>query len=319
MNFLGRAFSPLLFLTLATTLHAERKVVAYVPNWVDLEQFSKTVAYSKLTHINIAFENPVDAEGKLSYNEKDAALISRAHAKKVKVLVSIGGGSASGDPVLKARYAALLGDEKRPEFVKKIVTYLADHDFDGVDVDIEGSSIDGNYGKFIHDLAEALKPKGKLLTAALSQGYGGDKVPASVFEQLDFLNIMAYDATGNWDAKHVGQHSSLEFAKSTTAYWLGRGLPESKAVLGVPFYGYGFGEAYRKDDGYSYEEITAAYPGAENLDQVGSTIWYNGIPTIRAKVQYVIDHNLAGVMIWSLDNDAEGDKSLLHAIDATLH
>ncbi|MBC8001715.1 MAG: glycoside hydrolase, partial [Opitutaceae bacterium] len=199
----------------------------------------------------------------------------------------------------------------------RIATYVARHGFDGVDVDIEGPAINGDYGKFISDLSKLLKPKGKLLTAALSQGYGGNKVPESVFKHFDFLNIMAYDATGNWDADNPGQHSSLAFAKSNVTYWLDRGLPKSKAVLGVPFYGYGFGDAYASE-GYSYAKIVATYPGAENLDQVGSTIWYNGIPTIQAKAQYVIDRNLAGVMIWSLDNDAKGAKSLLNAIDRTL-
>ena len=39
----------------------------------------------------------------------------------------------------------------------------------------------------------------KLLTAALSQGYGGGNVPNSVFERFDFVNIMAYDGTGPWN------------------------------------------------------------------------------------------------------------------------
>ena len=30
------------------------------------------------------------------------------------------------------------------------------------------------------------------------------------------------------------------------------------------------------------------------------------------------DEGLAGVMIWSLDNDAKGEKSLLGALDAVL-
>ncbi|MEO5917028.1 MAG: glycosyl hydrolase family 18 protein [Luteolibacter sp.] len=311
--------APLVFLLLATPSPAKKVVVAYVPNWIDLERFSKTINYSKLTHINIAFENPVDATGKLSFNKQDDAIIARAHAKNVKVLVSLGGGSASGDEEMKARYFDLLGEKKRAAFVNSIAAYVIRHGFDGVDVDLEGPSINEDYGSFIRALSNVLKPSGKLLTAALSQGYGGNKVPASVFKQYDLLNIMAYDATGNWDPSNPGQHSSLAYAKSNVTYWLGRGLPKSKVVLGVPFYGYGFGDAYRADDGYSYAEIVAAYPGAENLDQVGSTIWYNGIPTIQAKTQYVIDRNLAGVMIWSLDNDAPGAKSLLNAIDRTLH
>jgi GH18 family chitinase len=156
-----------------------------------------------------------------------------------------------------------------------------------------------------------------LLTAALSQGYGGTKVPDTVFAHFDFINIMAYDGAGPWAPQSPGQHSSYEFATNTVSYWLHRGLSKHKAVLGVPFYGYGFGEAFRKRD-YSYRTILAEFPGAEKLDQVGNTIWYNGLPTIKAKTQYVVDQELGGVMIWSLDYDVPGDHSLLSAIHKTL-
>lgn len=298
--------------------HARKMVVAYVPNWVNLEEFAKGIDYSKLTHINIAFENPTDDEGNLSFNKRNVALMERAKAAKVKVLVSIGGGSASGNEELKARYFKLLTDEHRAGFVQKLAGYVEKHGFDGLDVDIEGPSINEDYGKFIADLSAALKPKGKLLTAALSKGYGGDKVPDSALGYFDFLNIMAYDGAGFWNPDAPGQHSSLEFAKGSAKYWVGRGLPKSKAVLGVPFYGYGFGEAFRKRC-YNYSEILAKHPGSENLDQVGNTIWYNGIPTIREKARHVVDEDLGGIMIWSLDTDGNGEKSLLGAIDAALN
>ena len=300
-----------------TASHAESKVVAYVPNWVDLEALAESIDYAKLTHINIAFENPTNAAGDLSFNNKNEVLIAKARAKGVKVLVSIGGGSASGDKELLARYFDLLSDAKRAAFAARLADYVSLHRFDGLDVDIEGPSINGDYGAFIHELATVLKPKGKLLTAALSKGYGGSKVPDSVFGDFDFVNIMAYDGAGYWDKNSPGQHSSLEFAKSNVAYWLGRGLPKSKAVLGVPFYGYGFGEAFRKRD-YPYSAIVAAFPGAENADEAGSTIWYNGLPTIRAKARYVVEQGLGGVMIWSLDYDVKGERSLLAAIHAAL-
>jgi chitinase len=304
-------------LSLAAAASAQKKVVAYVPNWVDLNSFSETIDYPKLTHINIAFENPVNAAGDLSFNRRNQVLITKAKANGVKLLISIGGGAASGNQTLLNRYFSLLSDTNRPGFVAKLADYVAKHEFDGLDVDIEGPSINQDYGAFIRDLAQALKPKGKLLTAALSKGYGGGKVPNSVFEHFDFVNIMAYDGAGYWDPKSPGQHSSLEFAQSNVAHWLDRGLPKSKAVLGVPFYGYGFGEAFRRRD-YPYSAILAAYPGAEKTDQVGSTIWYNGIPTIQAKAKLVVDQGLAGVMIWSLDSDVKGERSLLSAIHETL-
>jgi GH18 family chitinase len=128
---------------------------------------------------------------------------------------------------------------------------------------------------------------------------------------------MAYDATGPWDPKTPGQHAGMDFAKSGVNFFLERGLAKSKLVLGVPFYGYGFGPAFT-NDGYTYAQIVAKFPGAEKLDQVGQTIWYNGIPTIQAKAQYVKDEGLGGVMIWSIDQDAPGKLSLLTAIDQVL-
>ena len=304
------------FLSPATPLQAREKVVAYVPNWVDLKSFSETIDYAKITHINIAFENPADEKGDLSFHEKNDILIAKAHASDVKILVSIGGGAAAGNKKLQALYFDLLTDAKRADFSARLASYVADHNFDGLDVDIEGPSINKDYGSFIRDLSAALKPKGKLLTAALSQGYGGKNVPDSAFEFFDFVNVMAYDGAGSWNPNEPGQHSSMEFARRNVDYWLKRGLPESKTVLGVPFYGYGFGKAFRKGP-YSYSDIVAAHPDAAKSDRVGETIWYNGTTTIEAKTNYAIDRKLAGIMIWSLDNDVKGEKSLLDAITRT--
>jgi GH18 family chitinase len=313
-NFCGAA----LLILILSTLQAQDRVVAYVPNWIDLPAFAPTIDYAKVTHLNVAFENPTNDRGDLSFNRGDKALLAKAHAHGVPVLVSIGGGSASSDQTLLKRYAALLGNAKRKAFVAKLADYVTNRGFDGLDVDLEGPSIGPNYGAFIADLAPALKARGKLLTAALSQSYGGDKVPDSVFVKFDFVNVMAYDATGPWNPKSPGQHSSLEFAQENVQYWLARGLPKEKAVLGVPFYGYGFGQAFRKDE-YAYREIVATFPGAENADQAGQTIYYNGLPTMKAKAGWAKSQGLGGVMIWSLDSDTQSGRSLLSAIHEILH
>ena len=294
------------------------KVIAYVPNWVDLNLFAPTIDYAKLTHINIAFENPIDDSGTLSFNRANEVLIEKAHAHGVPVSLSIGGGLASTDKDLLARYSTLLERPKRGAFVAQLSAYLDEHNFDGLDVDIEGPAIGKDYGAFIAELSRTLRPKGKLLTAALSQGYGGNQVPDSVFEQLDWVNIMAYDGKGPWNPDAPGQHSSLEFARSNVEYWLKRGLSKSKAVMGVPFYGYGFGEAFSPRE-YPYSKIIELHPNAEQMDQVGNTIWYNGIATIKAKAQYAREQGLAGVMIWSLDSDAKGEHSLLSALHQSLN
>ncbi len=293
---------------------AQKKVIAYIPNWIDLNSFSTTIQYSKLTHINIAFENP-DANGYLTFNPGSNAIINAAHAQNVKVFVSLAGGSASENAAIRANYFNLISPANRTAFIQKIYDYVIAHNLDGVDVDLEGPAINGDYGGFVIALANKLHAGGKQISAALSEGYGGANVPSSTFAAYDWINIMAYDATGPWNPGNPGPHSPYSMAVNQFNYWTGRGLPASKAIIGLPFYGYGFGAA--ANQGISYANIIAQYPGSENQDQVGNTIYYNGIPTIKAKTTFAIQ-NAGGVMIWELSQDAVGSKSLLTAINQVI-
>jgi chitinase len=300
------------FFASLTTLYAQQhRVVGYLPNTLDV-----AIDFGKVTHLNLAFENP-DANGNLSFSPLNDRYIQQAHAQGKKVLVSIGGGPASEDAQLRARYFELTGDARRKDFVMKICAYLVDHKLDGLDVDLEGQSINADYGKFIQALFETLKPKGLLLTAALTHANGGDRVPASAIPLFDFINIMAYDDTGPWNPGRPGQHSSFDYAVSSLNYWVGRGLPKSKAVLGVPFYGYGFGKDFNW--GMSYAQIVSTYADAHKQDVAGSHIYYNGADTMQKKVQYVVSGEYGGIMIWQLAQDAEGERSLLLVIDRVLH
>ena len=306
----------MLALALATTLAARPLVVAYVPNWIDLAAFAGTIDYAKVTHLNVAFENPAD-DGALAFDPADAVLVAKAHANGVKVLVSLGGGGVAGDAKMSDRFSDLTAEAKRAGFARRLADYVAAHGFDGLDVDLEGEQITTSYGPFVALLGGELHRRHKLLTAALSMANGGDRVPADALKTFDFVNVMAYDATGPWNPNRPGPHAPMEFAKRSVEYWLKRGLPKSKTVLGLPFYGYGFGKDGKTSE-WSYAKLLAAYPGAEKLDQVGETIYYNGVPTIRAKARYILDQGLAGAMIWSLDSDAPGERSLLSVLDAAL-
>lgn len=290
------------------------KVIGYLPNWIDPIAFFKNFDLAKVTHINIAFEN-TDSNGDLSISPNNATIIQKAHAAGVKVFVSVGGGTASETSSMRDIYFNLISDAHRAGFVSKLTSYLQTNNLDGIDIDLEGAAINADYGKFIADLSKALKPISKGLSAALSVGNGGSNVPSSAFSDLDWINIMAYDSTGPWSPGNPGQHASYSFAVSNVNYWINKGLPKSKAMLGLPFYGYGFNS---NQGSYKYSEIVATYPGAENVDQVANTIWYNGIPTIKSKTKYAIDQQLGGVMIWELSQDAIGARSLLLAIDQVI-
>lgn len=293
---------------------AQKKVIAYIPNWIDLNAFSSSVQYGKLTHINIAFENP-DANGYLTFNSGSNTIINAAHSQNVKVFVSLGGGAVSEGGAIRDNYFNLITPGNRTAFIQKIYDYVVAHNFDGVDMDLEGPAINGDYGGFVIALAAKLHANGKLISAALSEGYGGANVPTATFAAFDWINIMAYDATGPWASNSPGQHSPYSMAVNQFNYWTGRGLPASKAIIGLPFYGYGFGAS--ANQGISYANIVNQYPGAENVDQVGNTIYYNGIPTIKQKTTFAVQ-NAGGVMIWELSQDAVGSKSLLTAVNQVI-
>lgn len=285
---------------------AQVKIVGYVTN----DQVYP-IDYTRITHLNIAFENP-DVNGNLSYSAANTKYIAEAHKHGVKVLVSIAGGSASHNPAVQERYFQLINDQNRAAFVEKLSAYVTNHNFDGLDVDLEGPAINADYGEFIQELSAALKGTGKLLTSALSHVNGGPKVPDDAMKLFDYINIMAYDATGPWQPDLPGQHSSYEFALESLEYWVTRGLPKEKAILGVPFYGYGFGDDF--NEGIGFAQILKKYPDAQDKDEVGNTIYYNGLPTIRKKTQHVVDEGYGGIMIWQLAQDAAGSFSLLTAI-----
>lgn len=288
------------------------RIIGYMPSWKDVSTFNKTFDFRQVTHINYAFQNP-DASGNLvSSNAGLADLVQKAHASNVKVLVSIGGGSAANGTAKENFQNLISTPQRRAGFIHKIVVYLNNYKLDGLDVDIEGPAINSDYGAFIAQLADSLKPKGLLLTAAV--GWGSEKIQNSTLPLFDYITLMAYDYTGNWDLTRPGQHSPFWYAQKMVNDWLARGVKRENLCLGLPFYGYGF---FESAGSYGYGKILSMYPDAWSKDQVGDTIYYNGNATISEKTKLAMEKT-SGVMIWELSQDAPGNNSLLKVINQTV-
>jgi chitinase len=271
-----------------------------------------TVPFDKLTHINLSFLNP-DPAGNFTQDYALAPFIDAAHRNQVKVLVSIGGGGAH------PYYHDLLTDEKRAMFIERLTSAAMKYNVDGIDVDLEGSDIDDHYEAFVVELAKVLRARGKLITSAIAVFYK-DSLSDTALAQYDFVNIMSYDHTGPWRPQRPGPHSTFEHAEAALEYFgTERKIPKDKMVLGVPFYGYGFGpELASPAVTMTYLQITSTFPGAEHVDQWnlpgGQIMYYNGIPTIRRKA-VLAKEKASGIMIWQILGDAPGEKSLLSAIN----
>jgi chitinase len=311
---------------ISLTLNAQNtsssfKIVGYYPIEQAMKVDTAQVPFNKLTHIMLWFVNP-DSAG--NFNQNFNALspfIKAAHTHNVKVLYSIGGGTYQG------QYHALLKDAKRQKLIRDLVLKVEEHNADGIDVDLEsgyafGPNLDPNYGSFIKELARALKSKNKLTTAALPSS-PGNVVTQEVLSQFDFINIMSYDHTGPWSPDRAENHASYSAAMDDLNYYLNTlKVPKEKLILGVPFYGHGFGPVLNTPviAWMSYKDIVSTYPGAEWVDHWhlpnGYIMYYNGIPTIKNKTRLAMK-KAAGIMIWEIMSDVPaGDKSLLNAINA---
>jgi len=298
INHILRAATVFLLLT-AGMAQAQFRVVGYIPSW---RGAIDTAQLAQLTHVNYAFLQPTATGGlePLRNPEKLRQLVALAHAANVKVLISVGGWH-DGD---HSAFDAIGADAGRTRaFARNLLHFASDYQLDGIDMDWEhpDSTTALGYASLMHQLATRLHRRGKLLTAAVAGGtWAGPGIQRSVFSDVDFLNIMAYDAP-------APAHSTYEDAVRTLAYWQERGLPANKTVLGLPFYG------QPTQESFAALLARGADPSADLFGKVG----YNGLPTIRRKTALALDQ-ASGVMIWELTQDAVGIESLLTAIAEVL-
>ncbi len=169
-------------------------------------------------------------------------------------------------------------------------------------------------------------------------------------QYLDFINIMAYDMHGTWDAKGPTNFQAPLFSSpddpdkaqlsvdGTVKGYLALGIPPKKIVLGVPFYGRGWTNVPNVNNGLyqsgdkmkaaraTYEDGIEDYYALKKLKYPqfrdpktqafwifdGETFWnYDDEQVIAAKMKYIKDAGLGGTMFWSLDGD---DGTLIKAI-----
>ena len=126
----------------------------------------------------------------------------------------------------------------------------------------------------------------------------------AVFDQVDWLNIMAYDGGS--------PHANYDWSINSINLWKARGLPASKAVLGIPF--------YSRPGYFTYSALVALDPANANRDCTtagGAQQCYNGIPTVKRKTQWALA-NAGGVMNWELSQDTSGSTSLVSAMYDTI-
>lgn len=134
-------------------------------------------------------------------------------AKGIKVLLAIGGwNDSAGD-----KYSRLVNSaSSRSRFVSHVVEFIEANGFEGLDLDWEypvcwqvdcgkGPASDKqSFTLFVKELSAALKPRGLLLSTAVSPSKRIIDVGYDVAElshYFDWISVMTYDFHGQWDKK----------------------------------------------------------------------------------------------------------------------
>jgi hypothetical protein len=286
--------------------------VGYLRGRGDLKGWKDRLDFALVSHVVLAFAG-VDAQGNVTYG--DAALadfVARAHAEGAKVCLALGGGGTNGG---LGTLANLIAPGNRAGFIQKIADYAEQHQLDCIDVDFEGPGVNADYGGFVAALAPALHEDGRQLSAALASWYGA-QVTDEAIVAFDFVNVMAYDLHNPAGKTTPVNGASLADSKQEIDYWVERGLDRSKAVLGVPFYGYRWTSDGGKGEAVTYANILSTYGAAaassDRIEDGGTTIYFDSRETVIAKAKLGKDYG--GTMIWELSQDAAEDAALLRAM-----
>ena len=301
-------------------------VVGYFPSYRDPATITDQ-KFRMCNVVNYAFAN-VTSTGGLTVASPTVltAVAAKTKANNARIFISISGLAAD----FKSMASTSSG---RNEFVKSIMQVVRTYGMDGVDVDWEfprtDDGTDITYAAFMRELSDSCHAGAKYyLSAAITAGkYAGvirDAISSSLWSNntVDFFNIMAYDDFSTTvPFKH---HSDLALAQTCLNYWINtRGMPASKAVLGIPAYGRPSGIT-QTGTVLTYNTITSG-SGSALLDSAvvsaggfsNYTIYYNGLPTVKLKAK--LAQSMAnGIMMWEKGQDRTDGLSLLKAVCDTI-
>ncbi|MER6343999.1 glycoside hydrolase family 18 chitinase [Streptomyces sp. NPDC001595] len=282
----------------------------------------------------------------------------KAKYPHIKVLYSFGGWTYSGGFGQAAQNAAA--------FAKSCKAVVEDPRwadvFDGIDIDWEypnacGLICDTSGPAAFKNLSQALRAefgKDYLITAAITaDGTDGGKIDAADYggaaQYLDWYNVMTYDYFGAWDktgptAPHspLTSYSGIPKEGFTSAAAIAKlkakGVPASKLLLGIGFYGRGWTGVTQSAPGGTatgaapgtyeagiedYKVLKTACPATGTVAgtayaHCGTNWWsYDTPATIGTKMTWAKNQGLGGAFFWEFSGDTSNGE-LVNAIASGL-
>lgn len=328
------------------------------------------VAAGKLTRINYAFANIRDGRivlGDPSDEVNFATLVSlKQKNPSLQVLVSVGGWIWSGNFSDMA-----LTKESRGRFIDSVAEFIERYKLDGLDIDWEYPGLvgagnrfrpedGGNFTELLRELRARFNHEqrklGRPLLLSFAAGASSDYIAHTELGRqqryVDTVNLMAYDYYEPGSEKISGNHAPLYVdpadpkrisADRSVEEFENAGVPASKIVLGVPFYGHVWGDVGPTENGLfqpgvpvpnayanygnivssmighgytRYWDAAASVPYLYNAEK-RQFVSYEDPTSLALKCAYVRRKGLAGVMFWDYTGDPTG--TLLNTINTAFY
>ncbi|NUS03921.1 MAG: chitinase [Nonomuraea sp.] len=227
--------------------------------------------------------------------------------------------------------------------------------FDGIDIDWEypnacGLTCDTSGPAAFKNVMSALRSRfgsNNLVTAAITaDGNDGGKIDAADYggaaQYVDWYNVMTYDFFGAWDAQGpTAPHSPLTsysgipiagfYTDNAIQKLKSKGVPASKLLLGIGFYGRGWTGVTQSAPGGTatgpapgtyeqgiedYKVIKTRCPATGTVAGTayaycGNQWWsYDTPSTIGGKMSYSKNQGLGGAFFWELSGDTTNAELL---------
>lgn len=326
-----RKFTIGLLLALVSGSMFTQTILGYLPSYRD----PNAVQYDKLTDIVYSFINP-DTDGSLitwkltpDYLDKlygfnmNGFLTVKQKSSEINLWLAVGGAD-QGEQRAARLNSVTASNNYRTTFISELISFAAAHNLYGLSIDWEfpkTPTAKNNHEKFLKELTEAIavssKPNLKVSIAVGGETKGTvnhkDYINSNAIQYADEVHIMAYDFpvnNVNYDANH---HSSLADGKGAFDGWEAFGIPKSKMILCIPFYGRSANRVNEIEYNLFPDNITTF------TNDYYNGYYYNGKTTLEAKTEYVMTQGGMGVAIWDLGQDKSNSYSLLSAVNAKMN
>jgi spore germination protein YaaH len=257
-----------------------------------------------------------DADGMLYGNDSPAVTqFAKAHGIRVVPIVT------NGDFQASVAHTLVSDGNRQTQLLDSLQWLSNNFGYDGINIDFENmrGADRTQLNALMSNVYARLHPLGKLVTMAIPaktsetySGFSGAFDYAGLAPNVDLMLIMAYDQ--HFSGGPSGPIADVAWVNDTVNFATSV-VPPSKLLLGLPFFGYNWpvGGIGARAMGYNDVVSTVFANGAEiHLDQAsqspyftygGRVVWFENSTSLRAKVNLVLQHGLAGWGGWRLGQE----------------